>query len=54
MSVLIRDRTMGRSLIARRKARGLDRHDEVWDGVYVMPPMPNNEHQAIAPRWATP
>lgn len=53
MSVLIRDRTISRSLIAKRKARGHDRYDEVWDGVYVMPPMANNEHQAMAPRWGS-
>ena len=48
MAVLIRDRTISRSLIAKRKYRGLDHYDEVWNGVYVMPPIPNNEHQAIA------
>jgi Uma2 family endonuclease len=27
-----------------------DRWDEVWDGVYVMAPVPNNEHQEIGGR----
>ncbi|MEZ6102003.1 MAG: Uma2 family endonuclease [Pirellulaceae bacterium] len=31
-----------------RKATGADRFDEVWNGVYVMDPMPNNEHQTLA------
>jgi len=35
-------------LIADRKARGIDRFDEVWDGVYIMSPLANDEHQKIA------
>jgi Uma2 family endonuclease len=50
MSLLIRDRSLSRKMIARRKAHGLDRYDEVWNGVYVMPPMPNNEHHALVTR----
>ncbi|HSI35178.1 MAG TPA: Uma2 family endonuclease, partial [Tepidisphaeraceae bacterium] len=37
-------------LIAERKASGLDAHDEVWDGVYFMPPIANNEHQSFLGR----
>lgn len=47
MSLLIRDRSLSRRMIAKRKALGLDRYDEVWNGVYVMSPMPNNEHQQL-------
>ena len=50
MSVLIRDPMMSRNFIAKRKARGLNRYDEVWNGVYVMPPMPNDEHQQVVSR----
>ena len=50
MSVLIRDRSISRDLIRKRKSQGLDRYDEVWDGVYVMPPMPNDEHQQLVSR----
>ena len=28
--------------------RGLDDHDEVWDGTYVVMPLANNEHQAVS------
>ena len=48
MSLLIRDRSVSRRLIAKRRSLGLDRYDEVWNGVYVMSPLPNNEHQALA------
>ena len=34
-------------MIRRRRAAGGDRHDEVWDGVYVMSPLADNVHQAI-------
>ena len=50
MTVLVRDKGESRDLIRQRKALGLDRYDEVWDGVYVMPPMANNEHQQVVGR----
>ena len=36
-----------RRLIRRRRAWGADRHDEVWNGVYVMAPDADNEHQGL-------
>lgn len=50
MDVLVADPEISEKLIAERQARGLDRFDEVWDGVYFMPPMGNNEHQGLATR----
>lgn len=47
MSLLIHDELLSRQLIDRRRDGGLDRYDEVWDGVYVMPPIANNEHQSL-------
>jgi Uma2 family endonuclease len=32
------------ALLERRRARGQDRHDEVWEGVYVMMPAPGEAH----------
>jgi Uma2 family endonuclease len=37
-----------RTLIRRRRRSGLDRFDEVWDGVYVMSPQPNPEHMLLS------
>jgi Uma2 family endonuclease len=37
-------------LIAERKRLGLDHLDEVWDGVYHMPPHPNIGHQVLVSR----
>ncbi len=47
MSLLIHDEVLSRELIDRRRAGGLDRYDEVWDGVYVMSPIANNQHQDL-------
>src|SRR5204863_4596560 len=33
--------------LADRRAKGLDRWDEMWDGVLHMTPVPNVEHQQI-------
>jgi Uma2 family endonuclease len=34
-------------VLAMRKSRGLDRWDEMWEGVLHMPPMPNRDHQDL-------
>lgn len=44
----VHDPLIASQLIAQRKTQGLDRYDEVWDGVYVMTPMAGNEHQSLA------
>lgn len=35
-------------LLRRRRSTGADRFDEVWDGTYVLSPLADNVHQAIA------
>lgn len=47
MATLIRDRDIERRLIARRRRLGQDKFDEVWNGVYVMAPLANDEHQDV-------
>lgn len=44
---LILEPSLVRDLIRERQSRGIDRYDEVWDGVYVMPPLANNPHQRL-------
>lgn len=34
-------------IIRERRESGGDRHDEVWEGVYVMSPIADNEHQNL-------
>jgi Uma2 family endonuclease len=45
--VLVKDAEQADELIRGRKRIGADRYDEVWDGVYVMPSMPNLDHQEL-------
>jgi Uma2 family endonuclease len=52
MATLVCDATIEERLLAERAASGADRYDEVWEGVYVMAPMPNDEHQQIVNRLA--
>jgi Uma2 family endonuclease len=37
-----------RSFIQDRRERDIDKYDEVWDGVYVVPPLANLPHQDLA------
>jgi len=53
MPVLVCDPNIAEPLIQQRRASGLDRYDEVWDGVYVMSPIADNEHQKLATQLAT-
>ena len=52
MAVLVCDEEIAEELIAQRQASGGDRYDEVWNGVYVMSPIANNEHQSLATQLA--
>jgi Uma2 family endonuclease len=53
MVALINDPYLQRQLMRRRHAWGVDRYDEVWDGVYIMNAMPNNQHQDLVMRLAS-
>lgn len=48
MKVVILDPDEKKRIIRRRQLTGADRFDEVWDGVYVVSPSPDNEHQKLA------
>jgi Uma2 family endonuclease len=47
MAVMVLDPYVEEQLLAQRQACDGDRYDEVWEGVYVMSPLPNNDHQEI-------
>lgn len=47
MATLVTDPDLAEQLIEDRKARGIDQRDEVWEGLYVMTPAPNDEHQDL-------
>jgi len=52
MATLVHDPALEKDILTQRRAWGADRYDEVWEGVYVVSPMPNNEHLSIATRIA--
>jgi Uma2 family endonuclease len=45
--LLILDPDLIRELIRERRERGADRYDEVWEGVYIVPPLATNAHQGL-------
>jgi Uma2 family endonuclease len=47
MATFISDPELKKKLRAAREAMGSDRYDEVWEGVYMMAPMPDDEHQEL-------
>jgi Uma2 family endonuclease len=51
MATLITE-TLAEDELCARQEFGGDRYDEVWDGVYVMSPLANVEHQILATRLA--
>jgi Uma2 family endonuclease len=48
MASLVLDPLLEDQLKRERARTGADRYDEVWDGVNVMSPIANNEHQYLA------
>jgi Uma2 family endonuclease len=49
---MLTDPRLEQRLKAEREASGADRYDEVWEGITMMTPLPNNEHQQIVTRLA--
>jgi Uma2 family endonuclease len=50
MTAIIADPCVEERIITERRARGWDRQDEVWDGVYIIMPDPNVDHQRLVMR----
>ena len=51
MAVLVTDPFLEDRLKADRAESGGDRFDEVWEGVYQMAPLANDDHQEIQSRF---
>ncbi len=47
MTTLITDPSLERRVRDERRMTGADGHDEIWDGVYVVMPLANTEHQDV-------
>src|SRR5438309_632641 len=52
-SMIVLDAFVCNDLIRKRRELEQDRYDEVWDGVYILMPDPNIEHQDIATGLST-
>ncbi|MCC6419134.1 MAG: Uma2 family endonuclease [Gemmataceae bacterium] len=46
--VRILDPLFARAFIEARQQRDIDQYDEMWEGVYVVPPLANIDHQDLA------
>jgi Uma2 family endonuclease len=46
--VRILDPDLCRDYIQQRQELGIDKYDEVWEGVYIVPPLANIPHQNLA------
>ena len=53
MPALVLDEQAEEQILAQRRAAGHDRFDEVWDGVYVLAPLANNEQHSVATELST-
>ena len=47
MATLVTDRFVEDQIRAERARSGGDKHDEVWEGIYMMTPLSNLEHQDL-------
>lgn len=45
--MLVLDPYATKRMVEERRERGIDKHDEIWEGMYVMSPGPSNEHQRL-------
>ncbi len=52
MATMILDPQIAERLIEQRRAWGADKFDEVWEGVYMMAPLPNDEHQYLSCKFS--
>ena len=48
--VLVLNHAVADEIIRDRQKKGIDGHDEVWDGVYIVSPFASNPHQTIVTR----
>jgi Uma2 family endonuclease len=46
-AVVIHDPVFAKEFIRSRQQREIDKYDEVWEGVYVVPPLAGNTHQGL-------
>ncbi|MGA2797482.1 MAG: Uma2 family endonuclease [Thermoguttaceae bacterium] len=51
MTTMVLDRNLEQRVLEERRAWGADKFDEVWEGIYMMTPLANFEHQSLAGKF---
>jgi Uma2 family endonuclease len=51
MPLLIENPKVEARILRRRRLSGADMYDEVWDGVYIISPMADDEHQRLVGKF---
>jgi Uma2 family endonuclease len=47
MAVMVLDPYLEQQILAERARSDGEQYDEVWEGVYIVTPLPNNDHQEL-------
>ena len=47
MAIMVLDPYVEKQILAERTGSDGDQYDEVWEGVYIVTPLPNNDHQVL-------
>jgi Uma2 family endonuclease len=47
MAIMVLDPHVEEQILAERAGFDVSQYDEVWEGVYVVTPLPNNDHQVL-------
>jgi Uma2 family endonuclease len=50
MAIIVLDPYVEEQILALRVGTDGDQYDEVWEGVYIVTPLPSNEHQRLVHR----
>ncbi len=53
MAMIVLDPYEEAKLLESRAGSDAEKYDEVWDGIYIVSPLPNDEHQGIVSRLNT-
>ena len=47
MAIMVLDPYVEEQILAARMGSDGSQYDEVWEGVYIVTPLPSNEHQRL-------
>ncbi len=53
MAVMVLDPYVEAQILSERTGSDGDQYDEVWEGVYIVTPLPNNDHQELVYEFTT-